>query len=324
MGDPNKGDKEREAKPTPPPSATDRVLASLSAASETFSRDAAAAVEKFEREAADQAAGLDARAAELEERATKLRRSELALKVARQSFASHQRSLATKRREEQKYVLALRNRLIEDFAAVQQKLDASQRLADELSDLQDEHDSLQRQCRRAEKRLYNLRLHIASTPRENSFPGHGISRRASVNASSAAASIGTGLKRLPDAVLLDVFSFLDVFEMTRVSLTSRTLHTRCNALFKAPSSPIMIREERSTPKSRRVSIGPLSLSIGGRTGSASGKALARKERRQLENLQARVTSLEQQLQARTEQCHALKEAAAASQQQIEASCNFHA
>lgn len=142
-----------------------------------------------------------------------------------------------------RYVLALRNRLIEDFSAVQQKLDASQRLADELSTLQDDHASLQRQCRRAEKRLYNLRLHIASTPRDNSLSGHGMSRRARINASGAAASFSTGLKQLPDAVLLDVFSFLDVFEMTRVSLTSRTLHTRCNALFKAPSSPAMIREE---------------------------------------------------------------------------------
>lgn len=102
MGDPNREGEVREAEPSPA-SATTRVLASLSAASDTFSRDAAAAVGKFEKDVADQAASLDARAAELEERAAKLRRSELALKVARQSFASHQRSLASKRREEQKY-----------------------------------------------------------------------------------------------------------------------------------------------------------------------------------------------------------------------------
>jgi len=281
----------------------------LNAALVTFQSECVSAVQRRESQLVSQSvveqlllnverADLETRSQHLEERTTKLRGRELALKVAEQSFAKHKKRFAKKRREEQQYVLQLRKKLISDFAVVQQKLDASQRLGQELTAAQKAATQLAAQLTDAEKRLYNLRLHIANTPR----PGLGLQQAWAVahqTAGSGATAV-KGLKSLPDALLLDIFSFLDVRGVTRTSLTSWTMHTRCTSLFTAPAA--------AGTKGARLSNAAGS--------DASAAPLTRKDRRLVARLQEALKTLKGELEKKEVECRALREASVASQEQI--------
>lgn len=264
-------------------------------------------------------------------RITTLKRKELALEVKQRALAQREQKFSALRKEEHQYVLDLRKQLITEFTEVQHKLDLTHQLEQKLSSLQGNHVIVQQECDRAFRRLYNLRLHIANmAAREKGDKGIGrfmkrfvqtnnyYQQESSVSSSTnsfmskvppspstkssslwpahiivASASVTLSLKNLPDSLLLDVFSFLEVQGVTRISMTSRALHMVSNSLFKAPASPTRLGEIVSKQKQQ------LRQTHG--SWHRVRNALSRKDRKLVSDLEQRVQNLHQQLLQRQEE-----------------------